>query len=233
MPAPKKGRKAVAADVAKEPDQAPRNYGALKGRQVTEVDTDIVGKKLGLKKRDMIWFFGQSAMDRRMARRFKDSPVTDPAMGALVRFLDKFPERCPVPPLLQAKDFYDYVNKFAPLDLRHFALMMCRESSAGYRWNQKNGQIGPLIKHIIWMMWNAMQAVDTDEERIQIWNDWKQCVLEEAESRGITDLANAVSWPKENKKDRRELYDMERERALAGKGEDEDEEEQSLFEDDD
>ena len=68
-----------------------------KDRPVTGHDLEDLREKLALSVTDLCWLFGLSMPNWGKIKKAGPEPVKDPAVALLARFLDSYPEACPIP----------------------------------------------------------------------------------------------------------------------------------------
>jgi len=132
-------------------------------RPVLGMDLEELSQKLELSVMDACWTFGLNMPAWSLCvNKNGAEPVKDVALALLVRYLDMFPESCPVERPISPSDFYfslDRYNKMQPKEdqidkpiLESFAFfgsILGRDHSAGYRWVKQDGGTRPVIDRYI------------------------------------------------------------------------------------
>lgn len=130
-------------------------------RPVIGSDIYELAQKLELSTMDACWAFGLNMpawTQRIKSEEFRHQPVTDVCLALLTRYLDLYPESCPVEKAILPVDFYFKLEKFNRMQSKTKRLpaeliegydflgaILGRDTSAGYRWVRQGGGTRPVI----------------------------------------------------------------------------------------
>ena len=112
---------------------------------------------------DACWTFGLNMPSwSKCTKTHGAEPLSDVALALLVRYLDMFPESCPVVKAIKPADFYFRLaryNEMQPKEDRisneilqsfgFFGAILGRDQAAGYRWVRQEGGTRPVIDRYI------------------------------------------------------------------------------------
>lgn len=157
-----------------------------KDRPVTGHDLEDLREKLALSVTDLCWLFGLSMPNWGKIKKAGDQPVKDPAIALLTRFLDAYPEACPIP---RPPEPGDVVERLPAASRKSMSIALGREASAGYRWVVQGGRTSPILNRLLLMLNTRLDAMGDEA-----WVEWQDMVTTEASARGIEDIWRHGSW---------------------------------------
>ncbi len=120
-----------------------------KDRPVTGHDLEDLREKLALSVTDLCWLFGLSMPNWGKIKKAGPEPVKDPAVALLARFLDSYPEACPIP---RPPEPGDVAERLPELSRKTLGIALGREASAGYRWVVQGGRTSPILNRLLLMV---------------------------------------------------------------------------------
>lgn len=155
-------------------------------RPVIGHDLEDLREKLALSVTDLCWLFGLSMPNWGKIKREGEKPVKDPAVALLTRFLDQYPEFCPIP---RHPDPNEIAEMMPGLSRKTLGIALGREASAGYRWVVQGGRTSPILNRLMLVLSQRMNQTST-----QAWRDWQEMVQVEARARGVSNIWKSGSW---------------------------------------
>ena len=158
-----------------------------KDRPVTGHDLEDLREKLALSVTDLCWLFGLSMPNWGKIKKAGPEPVKDPAVALLARFLDSYPEACPIP---RPPEPGDVAERLPELSRKTLGIALGREASAGYRWVVQGGRTSPILNRLLLIL-----SIHLDEQGTsKAWQEWHSLVSTEATARGIENIWRSGSW---------------------------------------
>lgn len=155
-------------------------------RPVIGHDLEDLREKLALSVTDLCWLFGLSMPNWGKIKRDGDKPVKDPAVALLARFLDQYPEYCPIPRHPTPQEVADLMPE---LSRKTLGIALGREASAGYRWVVQGGRTSPILNRLMLALSQRLGRHHKDA-----WREWQKMVATEAEARGVENIWKSGSW---------------------------------------
>lgn len=163
-------------------------------RPVLGRDLETVRQGFGLATQDIIWVLGMSITRwMQIVRQAPDTPVKDPALALLVRFLAQHPELAVVPKVPTASEVFSLMNEATDVELKRFATYFGAEASASYRWMRPDARPASVVVRLMHFMKTALLMRDT-AGRTHLLEGWRQTVASEASSRGVPDVFQSGRW---------------------------------------
>ena len=163
-------------------------------RPVLGKDLDSIAQQFGMLVSDACWLFGMSITKwMQVVRKAPDTPLRDPTLALLVRFLGAHPELNVIPQYPAAADMYKLVNKVQEVDQKRFSVMFGSEASATYRWLKPGARMSPAVGRLMHYMTMAMLA-SSPEKRSQMLESWRETVQLEGQARGVADIFKTGTW---------------------------------------
>lgn len=188
-----------------------------KNRPVLGKDLDAVRTQYGLLVSDACWLFGLSITRwMQVAKDGADTPVSDPTLALLVRFLADHPELSVIPKFPTVPEMYEMINEVMPTDQKRFSVLFGSEASATYRWLRIPGsRQSPAVNRLMHYLKVAL-LTEQPNQRLKLLEDWRGTVEDEARARGVPDVFKTGGWnPNKKKKEEGEGQAAE---GAAGEG---------------
>ena len=178
-------------------------------RPVMGKDLDSIRQMFGMLTADACWMFGMSITKwMHVVRQAPDTPLRDPSLALLVRFLDQHQEMSLIPKFPNAQEMYALINDIQAVDQKRFSILFGSEASAAYRWLKPEGsRVSPAVGRLMYYLKMSMLA-NPAASRPVLLESWRETVQAEAVSRGVDDIFKTGSWgPKEEKVPRKRVID--------------------------
>jgi hypothetical protein len=166
-------------------------------RPVQGRDLQTVASLLGLNTTDACWLFGVSMTKwMHIVNKLAYEPVRNPTHALLVRALANDNDASPLPPMPQAEEVFDAIQKnMASIDKKRVSLMFGREASGGYRWLTKGSKISPSLGRLFYVfMKQYMPAIQKPTAAVRMLDRWNELVEIEAKARGVDSIWTSGRW---------------------------------------
>lgn len=171
-------------------------------RPVIGRDLDEIKQTFGLSTADACWLFGLSITKwTQVARQSTDTPVKDPTLALLCRFLDQHPELSVMPKLPDATEMFDLINKVAQTDQKRFSILFGSEASAAYRWRKNGARQSPTLLRLMYYMKMALQTRNKASKE-ELLTDWAKTVEQEGSARGVNNVFKVGQWVTKEERER-------------------------------
>jgi hypothetical protein len=177
------------------------NFMIPSNRAVIGKDLDEVRQQHGWQVNDACWVYGLS-MTRWMqiVRQAPDSPVKDPTLALLVRFLDSHPDSSPIPRAPSPAEMHDLINSVEKTKPKSFAAYFGSEPSANHRWLKQGGRPSPAVSRLMYVVQEELLAHPQKQADILI--AWRETVKIEGAARGNEDVLVSGDWKQAEMKEK-------------------------------
>lgn len=163
-------------------------------RPVIGKDLDAVRQALGLLTADACWLFGLSITRwMQIVRQAPETPVKDPTLALLVRFLGDHPEQSIIPQYPTPAEVYEFVNSIQETEKKQFSVLMGSEASATYRWLNTSSRQSPAVNRLMFYLRQALLSL-RPAQRVGLLEQWRATVEKEATARGANDIFKTCQW---------------------------------------
>ena len=111
-------------------------------------------------------------------------PIKNATVALLVRYYDKYPEKCPIPRAPDIDDLLELLEEGEPQ--KRLGPLLGKEGVSAHRWKSTNKAMSPSVKRLARHMMEEYEQGNRDE--------WVAMVEEEARLRGIENVFSSGSW---------------------------------------
>lgn len=166
----------------------PENRAVL-GRDLKEIK-----QLFGLSTQESCYLFGLSITKwTTIVNQQPDTPLSDPSLALLVRFLAIHPELSIIPKSPTATEMFDLIHKVIPMNAKEFSVFFGSEGSAYNRWKKNISRQGPSIQRLLYYFKLAIMGRPMSEQ-VTLLNSWKNTVKSEGAARGVIDVFKTGQW---------------------------------------